>query len=86
MLNQQGGAVPSGFQLGFGPQARGTIYFTLDGTDPRLPGFVNWVELRGLRVGQARASLRFARSGDGVKVDTLDVQGELKVDVEGAPR
>src|SRR5439155_265504 len=38
VLNQQGGAVPSGFQLGFGPQARGTIYFTLDGTDPRLPG------------------------------------------------
>ena len=55
-------------------------------SDPRLPGFVNWVELRGLRVGQARASLRFARSGDGVKICTLDVQGELKVDVESAPQ
>jgi hypothetical protein len=35
-FNQHGGSVPAGFQLQMdAPQ--GTIYYTLDGTDPRLP-------------------------------------------------
>jgi len=38
VLNQQGGAVPSGFQLQFALPTRGAIHFTLDGSDPRLPG------------------------------------------------
>ncbi len=35
-LNSYGGAVDPGFQLGI--SAEGTAYYTLDGTDPRLPG------------------------------------------------
>ena len=38
LLNQQGGAVASGFRVRFLGPARGAIYFTTDGTDPRLPG------------------------------------------------
>lgn len=37
-LNQQGGVVPPGFQPQFTGPSRGTIWFTLDGSDPRLPG------------------------------------------------
>ncbi|MFH1107984.1 MAG: CotH kinase family protein [Planctomycetota bacterium] len=36
-FNQQGGSVPYGFQLSIDP-GTGTVYYTLDGTDPRLPG------------------------------------------------
>jgi len=35
--NQQGGAVPKGFELMLSAGS-GTIYYTLDGSDPRLPG------------------------------------------------
>jgi hypothetical protein len=38
ILNQQGGLVPSGFEAQFTAPARGTIFYTLDGSDPRLPG------------------------------------------------
>jgi hypothetical protein len=37
-LNQQGGQVTNGFQVIFRKPRRGTIFFTLDGNDPRLPG------------------------------------------------
>ena len=38
-FNQHGGAVEPGFQLTFdNPNGRGTIYYTLDGSDPRLIG------------------------------------------------
>jgi len=37
VLNKQGGIVTNGFQLGFNNQI-GAVYFTLDGSDPRLPG------------------------------------------------
>ncbi len=36
-FNQRGGRVPSGFQPVLS-SAAGTIYYTLDGSDPRLPG------------------------------------------------
>jgi hypothetical protein len=37
--NQNGGSVPSGFSLQMtNPNATGSILFTTDGTDPRLPG------------------------------------------------
>lgn len=39
LFNQHGGNVPQGFQLSISnPNAGGTIYFTLDGTDPRAVG------------------------------------------------
>ena len=38
-LNQRGGLVPAGFEVTLdNPTAMGTVYYTLDGTDPRLPG------------------------------------------------
>ena len=36
-FNQQGGKVPAGFQVAL-TAPRGVIHFTVDGTDPRLPG------------------------------------------------
>ena len=38
ILDQQGGPVVTGFQVRFVRPVRGRIYFTTDGTDPRLPG------------------------------------------------
>jgi len=38
ILSQPEGPVPLGFDLRFAKPSSGTIYFTLDGTDPRLPG------------------------------------------------
>ncbi len=38
-FNQRGGLVPAGFEVTLdNPTATGTVYYTLDGTDPRLPG------------------------------------------------
>jgi hypothetical protein len=37
LFNQYGGPVTNGFQLQLAP-ASGTIYYTMDGNDPRLPG------------------------------------------------
>ena len=37
VMNQHGGAVPSGFNLALNAPA-GDIYYTLDGSDPRAPG------------------------------------------------
>jgi hypothetical protein len=37
VFGQHGGSVPAGFNLTLGAGA-GTIYYTLDGSDPRLPG------------------------------------------------
>jgi hypothetical protein len=36
-LNQQGGLVPSGFQVQFSADNAATIYYTTNGADPRLP-------------------------------------------------
>jgi hypothetical protein len=38
VLNQQGGTITPDFQVRFTTPARGTIYYTTDGTDPRLSG------------------------------------------------
>ncbi len=38
VLNRQGGVVEEGFQIVFTPPRRGSLYYTLDGSDPRLPG------------------------------------------------
>jgi hypothetical protein len=37
-LNQQGGRVTNGFQARFGNSRKASILYTLNGTDPRLPG------------------------------------------------
>jgi glycogen debranching enzyme len=47
---------------------------------PVLPPFVDWVELRGLRVGRSTADLRFERRADGrVAANVLAVHGRLDV-------
>lgn len=38
VLNRQGGVVPAGFEVRFNGPSVGTIHYTLDGSDPRLPG------------------------------------------------
>ena len=52
---------------------------------PLLPEGVQRLEVRGLRVGAARADLRFERAGGGaVGVKVLGVEGELEVVPESA--
>lgn len=52
---------------------------------PALPSSADFLELRGLQVGQASVDLRFERShGGDIAVRTLDVQGELAITVEPA--
>jgi glycogen debranching enzyme len=78
--------------------AAGSLFMLLQGTlgldadasagrlriwNPRLPASVRRLELRGMRVGPARVSLRFARTGDRTHVDVMDVAGgPLRVEIE----
>jgi glycogen debranching enzyme len=49
---------------------------------PSLPDFVDWLELRGIRVGSARIDLRFRRTSEGAAVERLATEGELDLVVE----
>ncbi|MGE3856155.1 MAG: glycogen debranching N-terminal domain-containing protein [Dehalococcoidia bacterium] len=49
---------------------------------PRLPGFVDRLMLRGLRVGDAVADIRFEREDGAVQVRVERVEGDLDVRVE----
>ena len=52
---------------------------------PLLPDFIRSLEVRHLRVGDARADLRFNRASDGtVAVDVFKVEGHLDVEVQKA--
>jgi glycogen debranching enzyme len=48
--------------------------------DPVLPAGCGWLEWRRLRVGEARADLRFERDGAEVRVRVLGVEGDLEVE------
>ena len=51
--------------------------------DPRLPSFLERLDLINLRVGNARVSLHFVRHGSRTHVDVLEVTGgELRVVIE----
>jgi glycogen debranching enzyme len=51
--------------------------------NPRLPAGVRRLELHGMRVGAARVSLRFGKTGPRTHVDVLDVEGgPLRVEIE----
>ena len=53
---------------------------------PILPDFVHHLELRGLRVGDARADLSFDRIAEtGTAVETLKIEGDLSILVQPAP-
>jgi glycogen debranching enzyme len=49
---------------------------------PRLPNWLEWVSLRGLRVGQAEVDLEYRRSDPGTLVAVARKQGDLLVNVE----
>jgi glycogen debranching enzyme len=49
---------------------------------PLLPAFVDWLEIRQLRVGSASVDLRLARAGDEVATEVLRVEGDLDVVTE----
>ncbi|CDX26417.1 putative Amylo-alpha-1,6-glucosidase [Mesorhizobium sp. ORS 3324] len=50
---------------------------------PRLPDFVNRIELRGLRVGEECADLEFRRTDGGAEVNIQKTSGQLTVEVGG---
>lgn len=49
--------------------------------NPRLPKFLDWVELRDLRLGQASVSLRVHRRATDVSVEILSRHGQIQVSV-----
>jgi hypothetical protein len=51
---------------------------------PALLDFVDWLEVRGLQVGDATCDLRFKRSASHIAVEVMDVRGHLEVVVEPA--
>jgi len=54
---------------------------------PRLPKWVDWIELKHLRVGAASLSLRFERGADGhTSVKVLEKTGKLRVLTVPPPR
>ena len=66
--------------LGFRPDAAARC---LTIRDPRLPAFLDKIDLRDLRVGDARVSLHFARHGARTHCDVLEVAGDrLRVNIE----
>jgi glycogen debranching enzyme len=52
-------------------------------TNPRLPSFLDKLDLIGLRVGDARLTLHFARHGARTHADLVEVRGgEVRVQIE----
>ncbi len=49
---------------------------------PMLVPSVDWLELRGLRVGAAQCDLRFDRTASGISVEVLRIEGDLRVTTE----
>ena len=49
---------------------------------PRLPEWLDWVALRGLRIGQAEVDLEYRRSPHGTLVAVTRKQGDLLVSVQ----
>ncbi|HKZ05779.1 MAG TPA: glycogen debranching N-terminal domain-containing protein [Methylomirabilota bacterium] len=77
------GALPSALWslLGLAPSA---LEGRLQVVRPRLPRWLEWVELRGLRLGRARLTLRIERHGETeARVAAVDVhEGTVKVEVD----
>jgi glycogen debranching enzyme len=64
--------------LGLEPDAPG---HRLTLRHPALPPWIGWIDVRGLRVGEARVSLVLARAGENVRLDDVEVEGDLKIDL-----
>ncbi len=65
--------------LGFAPDA---FAQRLRIVRPCLPDWLDWVVIRGLRVGQGTVDLRFERSGPAALVAVLQKEGEITVTIE----
>jgi glycogen debranching enzyme len=48
---------------------------------PRLPNFIDWLSIRGLRIGEGRLDLMFRRHDSSVAVNLLDRAGDADVQV-----
>jgi glycogen debranching enzyme len=48
---------------------------------PRLPAFIDWLQVRGLRIGEGRLDLMFRRHDSSVAVNLLDRAGDADVQV-----
>ena len=59
---------------------------TLAVIEPRMPDWLEHLELRGLRVGDARVGLAFTQLGGITGFSLLDQRGELTVTMSPAPR
>ena len=75
------GAVPYLLTTGLGLEPDGFNY-QLRIKRPMLPKYVDQVEIRGLRVGQACADVLFSRSGDHVAVKVQRLEGEMEVTLQ----
>jgi glycogen debranching enzyme len=53
---------------------------------PALPAFLGEVTVRGIRVGEAAADIRWRRRGKETLVTVLDTRGELQVDIDDSGR
>ena len=67
-----------GSMLGLAPDARAN---RLRLVDPVLPDWLDWVELRGLRVRDSRFDLRVSRTHDRASVDLLAREGDAELTV-----
>jgi glycogen debranching enzyme len=67
--------------LGLQPDAPGRRLMI---ANPRLPPFLDMLDLLGLRVGRARVSLHFARHGTRTHADLVDATGDdaIRVQIE----
>jgi glycogen debranching enzyme len=75
------GALPLLLQtsLGLEPDA---LHHTLKIHQPSLPSWLKWVEIHGVRVGQAQVDLRYQREGETTLVAVQQRQGDLVVAIE----
>ena len=59
----------------------------LDIVNPQLPPFITWLEMRRIRVGQAKVDLRFERDGHGrVRTEVTKNEGAVEVVIQDQRR
>ena len=46
---------------------------------PALPVWLNWIDVRGLRLGDARVDLLVSRAGEGARLEQFEREGEVDV-------
>ncbi len=46
---------------------------------PALPVWLNWIDVRGLRLGNARVNLLVSRAGEGARLEQFEREGEVDV-------